>query len=84
MKNKELYSNYFDYYFSWIEYRLYNTISMIKVYSKKRFSSIEDFEFVKNRQLGCGSFGTVKLARHKNTCRLHAIKVVWLSIFRFP
>lgn len=48
---------------------------------KKAFNSISEFQFIinpaTNRELlGQGSFAQVKLARHKNSQKLYAIKCV--------
>lgn len=31
---------------------------------------------MEDKKIGCGSFGTVKLARHLSTCRMYAMKIV--------
>ena len=53
---------------------------MAKIVSKRRFASIKDFQLMPDKKLGCGSFGTVTLARHKNTARMYAIKMVTHSL----
>ena len=55
---------------------------MAKIVSKRRFTSINDFQLMADKKLGCGSFGTVALARHKNTARMYAIKMVTPISFR--
>lgn len=47
----------------------------MKVVSKGLFKSISEFR-VLEKKLGNGSFGVVKLAVHKYTGRLYAIKIV--------
>ena len=37
---------------------------------------------MEQQKVGCGSFGTVKLARHRTTCRMYAIKIVYTHTFR--
>lgn len=55
---------------------------MLKIISKKRFGSMSEFQIIEDKKIGCGSFGTVKLARHRNTCRMYAIKIVAVSLCR--
>jgi len=52
---------------------------MLKLGTKHRFSSIKEFQIIEDKKIGCGSFGTVRLARHKNTCRTYAMKMVKMS-----
>lgn len=54
---------------------------MINIPHNQRFNSIQDFQF-NQEPIGSGSFGVVKLARHKLTCRLYAVKVVNTHTFR--
>ena len=49
---------------------------MLKIVSKGNFHSIDEFDFLDNKKLGSGSFGTVQLALHKNSVRMYAIKMV--------
>ena len=53
---------------------------MIKVNSKQRFASIKEFTIIEDRKIGCGSFGIVRLARHRKTCRMYALKIVLLPL----
>ncbi len=50
------------------------------VNGNERSSTLPDFEFItvnrKKGALGIGSFATVKLARHKKSDKLYAIKIV--------
>lgn len=55
---------------------------MIAIQSKHRFKSIKEFQFIPDKQVGCGSFGVVKLARHRITTRMFAVKIVVLMLFR--
>jgi len=52
------------------------------VSANKKTSKLSDFEIIKvNKKkgaLGIGSFATVKLARHKRTNNLYALKIVVL------
>ena len=52
----------------------YEFIMQIEITSKKLFSSISEFRFI--RELGVGSFGKVKLAVHKGTRKKYAIKII--------
>jgi hypothetical protein len=55
---------------------------MLKVIPRGRFASIKEFHILEGRKIGCGSFGTVKLARHRLTCRIYALKIVTSTICR--
>lgn len=55
---------------------------MIGVPHNKCFKSIREFQLIKESTLGSGSFGVVQLARHRTTCRMYAIKVVFIYITR--
>ena len=46
----------------------------IEITSKRLFSSISEFKFL--RELGLGSFGKVELAMHKGTRKKYAIKII--------
>ena len=52
----------------------YEFYMQIEIPSKKLFTSIAEFRFLK--ELGVGSFGKVKLAVHKGTHKKYAIKVI--------
>jgi hypothetical protein len=60
----------------WLSFHL-NLIITMKVISKGLFRSIREFRFLEKR-LGNGSFGVVRLAVHRATGRLYAVKVVAL------
>ena len=55
---------------------------MLNVIPQGRFQSISEFEMIHDKKIGCGSFGTVRLARHKLSCRIYAIKVVETIVLR--
>ncbi len=65
----------------------------IEIQSKGIFSNIDEFIFLKDpvkgkNNIGVGSFGEVKLAKHKESGNLYAIKIVisqfnQLKIFKF-
>lgn len=49
----------------------------------EKFTSIDEFEILavptsSKNCLGVGSFGIVKLARHKLTNKKYALKIVWI------
>ncbi len=54
--------------------------------TNERFTSIEQFEILPvptstKNCLGVGSFGNVKLARHRTSHRKFALKIVFFSYF---
>ena len=49
---------------------------MLRIPSQQKFSNIREFQIIESQKVGCGSFGTVKLARHRSTCRMYALKIV--------
>ena len=53
---------------------------MIKIAEKGLFHSIDEFQFIQEKNIGTGSFGIVKLAIHSRTYRVYALKIVQLSI----
>ena len=52
----------------------------LRVVTNRYFSSIAEFSFVK--EIGVGSFGSVKLALHLQTNKCYAVKVVRPSLRR--
>lgn len=58
------------------------TYRMLTTQSKGRFCSVKEFQIIEGKKIGCGSFGTVKLARHRNTCRIYAVKIVIIKPYR--
>lgn len=52
----------------------------LRIVTNRYFSSIAEFSFVK--EIGVGSFGSVKLALHLQTNKCYAVKVVRLSLRR--
>lgn len=52
----------------------------LRIVTNRYFSSIAEFTFVK--EIGVGSFGSVKLALHLQTNKCYAVKVVRLSLRR--
>jgi hypothetical protein len=54
-------------------------IKMINLIERKYFTNISEFEFKlggEKRLVGTGSFGVVRLALHRGTNRVYAIKIV--------
>jgi hypothetical protein len=52
---------------------------MINLIEKKFFTDISEFEFhlqSEKKHIGTGSFGVVKLALHRGTNRVYAVKIV--------
>jgi hypothetical protein len=52
---------------------------MINLIEKRFFTDIGEFEFRlqnEKKHVGTGSFGVVKLALHRGTNRLYAVKIV--------
>ena len=56
--------------------KVYFKNRMLRIPSQQKFAHIGEFQIIENKKVGCGSFGTVKLARHRSTCRMYALKVV--------
>lgn len=52
----------------------------LRVTTNRYFSSINEFSFIK--EIGVGSFGSVKLALHVPTNKCYAVKIVLLLLFR--
>lgn len=52
----------------------------LRIETNRLFSSIQEFSFIK--EIGIGSFGTVKLALHVPTNKCYAAKVVPSSTHR--
>jgi hypothetical protein len=58
-------------------------IKMINIIDRQYFTDINEFEFrldSHNKLVGTGSFGVVRLALHKGTNRMYAIKIVYFSV----
>jgi hypothetical protein len=56
---------------------------MINLIDRKYFTDITEFEFrldSEKKLVGTGSFGVVRLALHKGTNRMYAIKIVYFSV----
>lgn len=59
---------------------------MINLIEKKFFKDIKEFEFrltSEKKYVGTGSFGVVKLALHRGTNRVYAVKIVHGNRFRW-
>ena len=50
----------------------------LRVTTNRYFSGISEFSFIK--EIGVGSFGSVKLALHVQTNKCYAVKVVHLRV----
>jgi hypothetical protein len=56
---------------------------MINLIDRKYFTDITEFEFrldSEKKLVGTGSFGVVRLALHKGTNRMYAIKIVYFPV----
>lgn len=54
---------------------------MIKIAEKGLFNSIDEFQFIQDKNIGTGSFGVVKLAIHSRTYRVYALKIVTSHLY---